>query len=753
MTPDQWEAVVESFEAALALSATERDAFLDTVGRRDARLRAQIEALLEGDRAADQESFLTSPSSPLARLVEGIGMEALPADFPDPDQIGPYRVVERLGAGGMGVVFLAEQISPIRRKVAVKVLRRGIRSVTAIARFEIESQALAAMEHPNISVVHDAGVTDDHRPYIVMEYIRGVPITEYCDAGRLDVRERLRLFLDVCAGVQHAHQKGVIHRDLKPSNILVTEVDGRPVPKVIDFGVARIADSEANVTSSHLSISPLFGTLEYMSPDQIQDPSQEPDTRADVYSLGVVLYQLLTGQLPHLPTSGALRGDLDWISAKALAREAHERYRSPAELAEDIRRHLANEPVSVAPSSRRYRVGRFCRRHRRSVIAGSLIVVSLAGSLAWSTASLVRAKHAEAEARQEALTSERVAAFMTSVFEVANPFQDHFSVGDAGERTTARELLDQGVARIEDELAAEPEVQSRLLQVMGESFMELGDLDRAATVLNRAATALDRARQIAISSEGADLLDARILASQGHLELHRQNFLACDSLCSEALRRWDQTGLADANRIETRNTLARAALSLGDLDRAEALARETLQVANTAQDSAGTLAALGQILIVENRFAEAAEAYELSRTIETKFRADEDPRRWSSGVLLAATYHRLNRMEEAESLLVRSIELAGRLEGDGKPAALIQAYNFLGNVRSSLGEYAEAAAVQERSISLADSVGGSISAALPMFLNNLSSTYQKPNGMTSRSSPFDARSSSRILVEIPRIRS
>jgi eukaryotic-like serine/threonine-protein kinase len=330
------------------------------------------------------------------------------------EPVGPYRLLRPVGEGGMGQVFEAEQTAPIRRKVALKIVKQGMDTREFVARFESERQALALMDHPCIAKVFDAGASEQGRPYFVMEFVEGIPITEYCDRHRLNLRERLELFIQVCEGVQHAHQKAIIHRDLKPSNVMVTEIDGKPVPKIIDFGVAKAVDQSLTEMTMQTNLGQLLGTPAYMSPEQADLDVQGIDTRTDVYALGVLLYEILVGERPftrqdfadisfhevlrkirevepprpssRLTTMATsldeaardraceppvlrkrLRGDLDWITMKALEKDRARRYDTANALAMDIRRHLRDEPVLAGPPSKAYLARKFVRRHRTGV--------------------------------------------------------------------------------------------------------------------------------------------------------------------------------------------------------------------------------------------------------------------------------------------------------------------------------------------------------------------------------------------------
>jgi len=447
-----------------------------------------------------------------------------------PESIGPYRIIECIGEGGMGVVYKAEQREPVRRVVALKIIKLGMDTKEVVARFDVERQALALMSHPNVAKVFDAGVTETGRPYFAMEFVPGVSITSYCDTNKLTTKERLELFIPVCQAVQHAHQKGIIHRDLKPGNILVTMFDGKPVPKVIDFGVAKAANFRLTDKTLFTQTGSVVGTVEYMSPEQATGSGLDVDTRTDIYSLGVILYQLLTGTLPFEsetlrkasigemariiqetdpPKPSArltetlrapsrrtrdateiakrhhtdprtlrkeLKGDLDWIILKAMEKDRTRRYDTANGLAMDLRRHLDDEPVSACPPSTGYRLGKFVCRHRTDVVAATAILLTLLVGISASTYALVQKRFASSKIQEAAkanLTADRVSTL----------FQDVLSPITAdGIRRTPVQVLDDAAQRLDaGALGDDLPIAARTRLVLGQRYVAIGLYQRAIT--------------------------------------------------------------------------------------------------------------------------------------------------------------------------------------------------------------------------------------------------------------------------------
>jgi non-specific serine/threonine protein kinase/serine/threonine-protein kinase len=504
------------FVEACERPADRRAEFLGQACGDDEDLRREVESLLRFHEETALRSQGAPPAAtPTTPLVRSAATE---------ERVRDYRLLRRIGEGGMGVVYEAEQLRPVHRRVALKVIKAGMDTEQVVARFETERQALALMDHPNIARVYDAGRTESGRPFFAMEYISGEPLTTYCDRHRLSTRERLQLFRQICDGVQHAHQKGVIHRDIKPSNVLVRMLDDRPAPTIIDFGIAKATGERPTEKTMYTELGMLIGTPEYMSPEQAEQTPLDVDTRSDVYSLGVMLYELLAGVLPF--ESGALRsasldeirrmiredepskpstrvttlgegstekagqrrtdlpglrrqlrGDLDWITMKALEKDRARRYGSARELAEDLARHLRHEPVLAGPPGVAYRLGKFVRRHRVGVGVAAALLVVLVG---FTVTTAIQSRRIAREAR----TSERVSSFLADMLAGLDPEEmGGLLLGDlrermvvvARERGATEEQIEEALAWLRDVEASDAALR----------FLDDGVLAPAGTTVRR----------------------------------------------------------------------------------------------------------------------------------------------------------------------------------------------------------------------------------------------------------------------------
>jgi serine/threonine protein kinase/tetratricopeptide (TPR) repeat protein len=511
------------FCAAIEVSAAERPAYLERACAGRPQLRAEVEALLRAHEARQRLLDATGSARP------ALGVES-PLEGPG-TVIGPYKVREQLGEGGMGLVFVAEQTQPVRRKVALKVIKPGMDSRQVVARFEAERQALALMDHPHIAKVFDGGTTPSGRPYFVMELVKGVAITQSCDDHRLTMRGRLELFVLVCQAVQHAHQKGIIHRDIKPSNILVASHDGVPVVKVIDFGVAKAIGGPLTDKTVYTQFTQMVGTPLYMSPEQAGQSGLDVDTRTDIYALGVLLYELLTGTTPfdkeRLGTAGndeirriireeeparpssristlgqaantiganrqsdpkrlrrLFRGELDWIVMKALEKDRNRRYETASAFAADVQRYLHDEPVQAGPPGAGYRLRKFVQRHRGPVLAAAIIFLLLVAGIVGTTVGLVQAKQAKDTAEKRLVQIEKGIDILGSLFANLDPYTEEKEGRPL--RAILGERLDQAAAALEGEAVGDPLVVARLQDRLGLTYLGLGHAARAEALFTKA---------------------------------------------------------------------------------------------------------------------------------------------------------------------------------------------------------------------------------------------------------------------------
>ena len=660
---------------------------------------------------------------------------SLPPPTPAPETIGPYRILGVLGEGGMGTVYEAAETGPVRRRVALKIVRAGLNSREVLARFALERQALALMNHDGIAKVFHAGETEHGEPYFAMELVHGLPITEYCDSQRLNAKQRLELFNTVCQAVQHAHQKGVIHRDLKPSNIIVTEQDGVARAKVIDFGIAKAVSAQLTDFSLVSRLGEPLGTAMYMSPEQAESSGLDVDTRTDIYSLGVILFELLVGEPPMAPRGEAihifmarlasrrtdppmpssrlitlgsgrdaiayarhtdpeslrrqLRGDLDWIVVKALDPDRARRYDSAAALAADIGRHLANEPVAARAPSTGYRLRKFVLRHPVAVPLATLAILATATSASFAVAGLVRARRAEQVAQQEAAAARSVTEFLVGLFAPEG------STG-SGE-LTARQLLDRGAARAARELANQPLLRGRILHTVGKAYATLGRYEEAKTQLDEALSARMRvygATSLPVAETEMELASAT--SSHG-------DFTAAEGHYARALS-IRQSLLGSEHPLVARAIYGIGALrwQQGRLDEAEADYRRALRIderfAADSAEMAEDLMGLGIVLWQRKLYAQAESLMKRSIAVQEQHvgRDNADPASLNN---LAGVYWSMERYADALPLQERVRRIFEQTLDPSHPD-IATAYSNLGETYWKVGRLAEAESLLRRSIAI-----------------------------------------------------
>jgi serine/threonine protein kinase/tetratricopeptide (TPR) repeat protein len=706
--------------------------------------------------------------------------DADPAPLPSgpvPATIGTYRILALLGEGGMGVVYRAQQTGVLRRDVALKLVKRGIDTDRVVERFERERRVLARLDHPNIARVLDAGATDDGRPYFVMELVEGERVTSYCDAARLDVDARLSLFLDICQAVRHAHQRGVLHRDLKPSNVLVVPVDGRPVPKVIDFGIAKVMDDTEDQTALDTRQSgQAIGTPAYMSPEQAGRIDTGVDTRTDVYSLGVLLYELLTGHhprdfAPHDPQSTSsgrrpseavvrtlappigdgtadalaeyrrstpqrlrrrLAGDLDTVVLKAIELEPDRRYDSVEQFADDVRRVIAREPVRAKPPTWAYRTRRFVRRHRVSVAAaavGAFVLAGGTGLLAWQRVEIGRerdrAREAERRAALDASAANQVTDFLIGLFEVANPEQS------GGKVMTAREMLDAGAARVRSELQDAPPVKARLLTAMGGAYMGLHQ-DHAAERLLQDALSMRESmpaepdRQLFETVMHLSWIRARRGEVQAALSYSRRAGAVADRLEATPGRLhaevWNNLALIQMQAGEfepARQTLEKAlAVSLK-----QSLADPTRKDGRIHHNLGSALYELGRLDEAAAHFAQAEAAFRHAGRASKDLRSNLVAAASARGLVL----HDLKRPDEARRVLDAGVAEARQVYREPHPS-LATILNNLALVEQDQKDYAGAETHFREVLQIDRAVSGERHADVASDLHNLAWFLHKYRG-------------------------
>jgi serine/threonine protein kinase/tetratricopeptide (TPR) repeat protein len=716
------------FDGALQLAPEQREAYLQAACDGDIALRERIRDLIRfherGDGPLEIPAVASAPKTPI--------VPSLPPGEKPGDKIGNYKILQLIGEGGCGSVFMAEQEQPVRRRVALKVIKLGMDTRNVIARFEAERQALALMDHPNIAKVFDAGATATGRPYFVMELVRGIKITEYCDQNNLPTNERLKLFQEVCQAIQHAHQKGIIHRDIKPSNILVTQHDGVPVPKVIDFGIAKATGHRLTDKTVFTEFDQFIGTPAYMSPEQAEISGQDIDTRSDIYSLGVLLYELLTSRTPFDPRElmqvgldamrrairevepqrpstrlstmqdadlttiarqrqaatqkliHLIRGDLDWIVMKSLEKNRTRRYETASSFAGDIEHFLNNEPVVARPPTALYRFQKLVRRNQMFFMAGTAVALAIVAGLVVSTWLFFREQAARRDADREAQRSQQVAQFLEDMLKGVGP-----GVALGRDTTRLREILDKTLARVTDDLKDQPEVQAEICNTLGEVYRALGQSGKAEQLHRNARSLLDLTRGAKTRDVAVSLNDlALVLRDQG-------KFPEAEALHREALElRRKLHGNEHAKVAESMNNLALVLRSQGRLAEAERLHRDALAMelklfGHEHLAVATSLNNLALALDAEGKPADAESCLRESIAIQKKLLGDNQPGLAITMDNLAFVLREVGKLPEAEALVRQSLAIQQKIFGPEYPS-VATAINNLGLILAAQGKTAEA---------------------------------------------------------------
>jgi serine/threonine protein kinase/tetratricopeptide (TPR) repeat protein len=670
------------------------------------------------------------------------------------DRIGRYTLLERIGEGGFGVVYAAEQTEPPKRRVALKIIKLGMDTRQVIGRFQTEWQALALMDHPHIAKVLDAGATDTGRPYFVMELVQGIPITQYCDQNQVPPVGRLELFIQVCRAIQHAHQKGIIHRDLKPSNILVSRQDGVPVPKVIDFGIAKATQGELAGKTVYTRFQQFLGTPAYMSPEQAGLSGLDVDTRSDIYALGVLLYELLVGRTPfeekelleagleHMQQAirekepvrpstrlgtmvgeelkstaqrrgmdagrliSLLRGDLDWIVMKCLEKDRTRRYETANGLVRDVERHLNNEAVVAGPPSRMYRFRKLVRRHKMAVATAGVVFAALAIGLGVSLWSL-------RQANREASRSRQVAQFLKDMLKGVGP-----SVARGQDTTMLRGILDRTVQRLDKELKGQPDIEADLRTTIGTVYFDLGQFKKAETTF-REALAL---RKKLLGNEHLDV--ASSLNNVANAVWQQGRLTEAESLHREALAmRKRLLGSEHADIASSLNNVGSALLDQGKFAEAETLYRQALAMRKKLLGSenptvANSLNNVGNALYKQGKFAEAEALYREALAIKKKLLGSEHPDVANALNNLGAVLEEQGKFAEAETTHREALALRRKLLGSEHPD-IAKSLNNLAVVLKDQARFAEAEALYREALAMRKKLLGNEHPEVASSLNNL----------------------------------
>ena len=731
MTPERFRLLSELRDAAAALDPVERARFIDGRCANDDELRRE---LMDALSDADTASALTGEKA-----------AALVADGGDPGmgrRLGTYRILRTVGEGGMGVVYEAEQEHP-RRIVALKVIKAGVAGAELLRRFELESQVLARLQHPGIAQIYEAGAADTGfgpQPYFAMEFIHGVPLRQYAETHHLDVRRRLELMAKVCDAVEHAHQRGVIHRDLKPANILV---DHAGQPKILDFGVARATDSDAHATRQ-TDMGQLIGTLAYMSPEQADADPLELDTRSDVYALGVILYELLANRRPYQLSdqlhealrvireedpsrlssiSRDYRGDVEVIASKALEKDKTRRYASAAALADDLRRYLADQPITARPASTSYQLRKFARRHSALVGAVAAVFAVLVVGIVLTTWQAVRARRAEAAAVEAQQTAQAVNEFLQNdLLAQASASSQAGSSQAPDPDLKVRTALDRAAARISGRFSRQPGVEAGIRDTIGQTYLELGLYSEAR---HQWELALEAQRQVpGTAPERALKISSRL----GYTALMQGKYAEAERLLAETLQTQRRVlGPEHPGTLYSSTNLASVYYSQGKYAESEALDLQILDIRRRrfGPDDLNTVASMNNLALTnyaQGKYAEAEERF--SETVERRRRVlgAEHPETLDAMSNLGLVYAVRGKYAQAEALDSQILEIRRRVLGPEHPDTLTSLGN-LAVVGLALGKFKQAEALNSQAVEIQRRVLGAEHPDTLVFMNNLGFAY------------------------------